>query len=133
MSEGQPQRTGRCLCGAVRYRAEPPWKWVDHCHCASCRRATSSPLTTFFCVPLNRFGWTQGEPKVFMSSPDVRRRFCGACGTPLSYEIDDLDGEIHLYVATLDDDAGMVPGKHAFWSERVAWLTINDDVPKDDR
>ena len=132
MSEGT-ERTGRCLCGAVRYSATPPWNWVAHCHCESCRRATGSPITTFFAVPKARFAFGSTEPVLFESSPGVRRRFCGTCGTPVSYEYADKSDEIHIYVATLDDDAGLEPQKHDFWNERVHWLSVEDDLPKEVR
>lgn len=37
---------GSCLCGAVRFRASLPCKWVAHCHCTCCRRAHGAPLVT---------------------------------------------------------------------------------------
>ena len=36
---------GRCLCGAVRFRAWGPPKWVMWCHCDSCRRHSGAPAS----------------------------------------------------------------------------------------
>jgi hypothetical protein len=53
---------GRCLCRAVifEYDAEP--NWTLHGHCESCRRATSSPMTTWISVPRSAFRFKQGTP-----------------------------------------------------------------------
>lgn len=123
-------QTGRCLCGAVRYRFSGEMLWAEHCHCESCRRNTSSPLTTFFATPMAGFAFEGDEPGAFASSPGVIRRFCRRCGTPMSYENADLPGEIHLYAVSLDDHTGLAPRLHDFWSERVDWLAIKDELPK---
>lgn len=122
--------TGRCLCGAVRYRFGGPFIWTAHCHCESCRRNTASPVTTFFAIGKDGFEWTGDAPESYNSSPGVTRRFCRRCGTPMSYENASLPDEIHLYAVSLDDGAGFSPERHDFWNERVAWLPIVDDLPK---
>jgi hypothetical protein len=122
--------TGRCLCGSVRYSFTGRVIWTAHCHCESCRRATSSPVTTFFAVPVAGFAWS-GEPGAYQSSPGVTRSFCRNCGSPIAYQNVELPGEIHLYAASLDDHSDFVAAKHDFWNERVSWLSIHDDLPKD--
>lgn len=122
--------TGRCLCGAVRYAFSGPVKWQAHCHCESCRRATSSPVTSFFSVPSQGFGWTGAEPGAYRSSPGVTRRFCTTCGSPVSYENEEMPDEIHLYAASLDDSCDFAPERHDFWNERVGWLNVVGELPK---
>ena len=63
--------TGRCLCGAIQFEFEGPANWVAHCHCESCRRNTSSPMTTFIGVPRDRYRLLQGETAIYQSSPGV--------------------------------------------------------------
>ena len=79
-------RTGRCRCGAVRFRAEGKPLWVAHCHCTDCRRTTGSPMTTYAGYPRDCFAFTSGLPTTYNSSPGVTRSFCGICGSPLTYE-----------------------------------------------
>ena len=74
--------SGHCLCGAVRYAFDAAPNWQAHCHCESCRRATSSPYTSYFGVSHGHWRWTGETPKVFVSSPGVKRHFCGTCGSP---------------------------------------------------
>jgi hypothetical protein len=123
-------RTGRCLCGAVRYRFSGAMLWQAHCHCESCRRNTSAALTTFFAVPKHDFAFEGDEPGAYASSPGVLRRFCRNCGTPMSYEYSGKPDEIHLYAASLDESGDVAPERHDFWNERVPWLSVTDDLPK---
>ena len=123
-------RTGRCLCGAVRYAFTGDIIWTGHCHCESCQRATSSPITSFFAVAKDSFAFRGDEPGVYRSSAHVVRRFCRTCGSPVSYEWDGQPDEIHLYATSLDDSSDFVPEQHDFWDERVSWLHVEDDLPK---
>ena len=45
--------SGHCLCRAIAFSFEGAPNWTLHCHCESCRRATSSPMATWVSVPRN--------------------------------------------------------------------------------
>ncbi|MGO1117598.1 GFA family protein [Rhodovibrionaceae bacterium A322] len=122
---------GRCLCGKVQFRFEDPVNWVAHCHCQSCRRTTGSAFTTFVGVQLDQASFTRGTPRVHESTPGVRRSFCGDCGTPLAYEADRYLGEIHFYLATLDDPEAFRPQRHVHSGEQLSWIRLNDALPHD--
>jgi hypothetical protein len=116
--------TGRCLCGQTRYRATGTPLWVAHCHCASCRRATGAPITTYAGFAAEHFAYTAGEPKRFASSEGVSRSFCGHCGTPLTYEGARWPGEVHVLVGTLDRPEAVTPTREAFAEERLPWMQL---------
>jgi len=121
---------GHCLCRSVvfEYDAEP--NWTLHCHCESCRRATSSPMTTWISVPRAAFRFKQGMPSYFNSSPDVTRGFCATCGSPLTYENRRLPDEVHLLAASLADPAHVRPSRHVFVDEQLSWFEIADRLPR---
>lgn len=122
--------SGRCLCGQVRWEASGPILWGGYCHCDSCRRATSSPVTAFFGVPRASLTW-QGKTVTHATSRGrVRRLFCPNCGSPMSYQADHWPGEAHLYAASLDDPEAFQPQAHYHYAERLPWLSIEDDLPK---
>jgi hypothetical protein len=123
-------RKGRCLCGAVRFEYEGPENWIGHCHCESCRRNCSAPFTTFVGVPRERLRMTAVVPAVYSSSPGVRRHFCGGCGAPVAYDAEKYPDEIHLYLAALEDAAGLTPEFHVFAGEQVPWVELGDHLPK---
>ena len=125
-----PSREGGCLCGAIRYRILGEPKSVNLCHCESCRRASGGPAVGFVDMPAGGFMWTKGEPAFYASSPGVRRGFCPTCGTALTYEGDNLPGEMHVLSATLDDPSTWVPTAAFYNNERIAWLKIELPDPE---
>ena len=122
--------TGRCLCRAIGYEVTAPPRVTVFCHCESCRRSTSSPVTTFLIVNKSDFAWTRGQPRIFASSPGVRRSFCGDCGSPLAYESDERANHFDLYAASLDDPTQVVPQAHVHVQEQLPWFEILDDKPR---
>ncbi len=121
---------GHCLCGAVSYAYSGEVNWRGHCHCESCRRNCSAPMTTFFGVNNAQWEWTGAEPQVYQSSAKVRRYFCGACGTPMAYFSDQFPHETHFYAASLEHPEDFAPTVHFFYGEKLPWLHIGDDLKK---
>jgi len=61
----------------------------------------------------------------------VRRGHCGDCGSALLYEDAAIPADdIYIAVAAFDDPGRLTPTAHAFWSSRLPWLMIDDDLPK---
>ena len=123
-------REGGCLCGAVRYRIQGAPNWVAHCHCNSCRRACGSVVMTWAGYPAENYEIFQGTPKRHESSKHAWRRFCGDCGTPLTYESERYAGEVHITVGSLDHPEDMPPQSHVFTEEQISWFHIADDLPR---
>ncbi len=121
--------SGRCLCGAVRFAFTGAPLWQNHCHCESCRRATASGFTSFLSVPKARVTWT-GTATTYASSLGVIRRFCGTCGTQMSYETAARPDDVDLYAATLDDPAQFAPEDHDHWNEHLPWIIPGDGLPR---
>ena len=122
--------SGRCLCGAVRWRFEGPVNWAGYCHCDSCRRNCAAPVTAFMGVPHGAWSWTGDPAAEYASSDHAVRSFCATCGTPMAYASTRFPDEIHFYAASLDDPAAFHPTAHFHYGERLAWLHLTDDLPK---
>ncbi len=121
---------GHCLCGAVCFEFDHAAGTAFHCHCESCRRAASSPVTTWITVPKEKVRFTKGEPRYFSSSPGVRRGFCGTCGSPLSYEGPVHPGVMDLYAASLEADVIVDPEFHVYSDEQLSWFEVHDHLPR---
>jgi hypothetical protein len=87
--------TGGCQCGAVRFRIDAALGEASICHCRMCQKATGGLFGPYVSAPFEALVWTRGAPKRFQSSNKVRRGFCEACGTPLTFEY----GETHVGLA----------------------------------
>ena len=121
---------GRCLCGAIQYEYTGEPTLVAHCHCESCRRQTSSPITTFVIVPKTALRITTGSPKEFASSAGVWRSFCGDCGSPFYYRTDRRPDVIDLYAGTLSAPSKLTPQCHVHAVEQLPWFEVVDDLPR---
>jgi hypothetical protein len=120
---------GRCLCGSVRFEIDMPVLSCVTCHCESCRRQCSAPMTVYVGVADGSWRWTRGAPRMFNSSPGVERGFCGDCGTPLSFRSQKMSGVMHLYVAAMDDPEAFAPTLHVAIEEKLSWLKLADGLP----
>lgn len=128
---GMPvQGTGRCFCGAVTYEWRAVPLWSCHCHCESCRRNCSAPVTSFFGIRDGAWSWTGQPPKLFESKPGVRRWFCDTCGTPMAYAADKFPNETHFYGASMGDPNAFRATFHVHIDEKLDWLEIADDLPR---
>jgi hypothetical protein len=123
-------RHGHCLCREVAFAYEGEPNWTLHCHCESCRRATSAPIATWISVPRSRFRFTAGAPTYFASSPGVRRGFCGRCGSPLTYENERMPDEVHVLACALEDPSGVAATAHVFVGEQLPWFEAADELPR---
>lgn len=123
-----PNLTGRCFCGLVTWQSPSHMLWAALCHCEDCRRAASSDYVSWFGVERPSIEW-QGPRRFRQSSPKVMRSFCEHCGTPMSFETEVFPEETHLYAVTLDDPSAYEPTAHIFWSERLPWVHVRDDLP----
>ena len=100
--------TGRCFCGAVRYRVMVKPKFVGICYCQDCTRAVGSVVTMWADFPAEKFEFTGNEPIRFESSPGITRTFCGQCGTLLTYHSKD-GKQVDVATATLDNPNALPP------------------------
>ena len=98
--------TGGCQCGAVRFRLEGKPGHVSICHCRMCQKAFGGFYAPLVSIDDAELTWTRGERALFQSSNHVRRGFCAACGTPLTYE--DPTGPA-LAIGAFDDPSELAP------------------------
>ena len=124
--------TGRCLCGAIKVEVVMEPKWVSHCHCPSCQKATSAAFATYVGFDNTAVRFTGDTPKVFKSSPGVKRRFCDGCGSPVSFEGEAWPGEIHLHAVLLDQANEVEPQGHTFVKNQQPWIKLDDALPRAD-
>ena len=120
---------GGCFCGTVRYEAEGQPFHETVCHCIDCRRAVGAVAVAWFSVRHDSFRFTAGVPTSFRSSAEVTRRFCGTCGTSLTYEHDGLATEIDIVTASLDDPGAAPPKDHVQAASRPDWVVLSDGLP----
>ena len=121
---------GGCLCGSVRYTVEGPPRRVTHCHCLHCRRASGAPFVTWAEFDPATFRFVRGMPSEFSSRPRVTRKFCGRCGTQLTYEHSEHEDEIDVTAASLDTPEAVEPEDHVWCDRMLPWVRLSDGLPR---
>ena len=124
----QNDLTGGCQCGAVRFRVGRVGR-ATICHCRMCQKAFGSffgPLVSSFDVV-----WTRGGPKYFESSDKIKRGFCAACGTPLTYEEIDRPPEqqVEIAIGAFDDPTQVAPVQQVNPRDKLPFFDTLTELP----
>lgn len=119
MSDESVTLKGGCQCGAVRYTARAKSHDAYYCHCRMCQQAFGNVFATFVNLEKEAVTWDAGAPAYYASSKIARRGFCGACGTPLSFEYHESKN-MDLSVGSLDHPERMRPVSHFGVESRIA-------------
>ncbi len=120
--------TGGCQCGAVRFRVEGDLGEASICHCRMCQKATGGLFGAYVGVPFDAVTWTRGQPSYFQSSNKVRRGFCKACGTPLTFEYG--QESISFALGTLDDPHAAKLTEQLASPQRIADFKVLENLPE---
>lgn len=118
--------TGRCLCGAVSYRAQQ-LRDIWFCHCRQCRYVTGHFMAACR-TEKDQLEW-DGEVKWSPHSNTSELGRCTQCGGPLFWY--QTGSETYSVMAgSLDDTGGLTTSGHIFTAERGGYYAIVDDLPQ---
>ena len=128
------ERTGQCLCGAVRYRisAEPIAARV--CWCRACQHIAANG-TVNMVVPSSGLE-VRGKLSEYLSTADsgneMRRRFCPTCGSHMFANSSSRPQLTVVRVGTLDDPSSVRPAVN-IWAHRApTWACLDDTLERVD-
>lgn len=87
---------------------------------------------TWVSVPAEQFRITRGSENLarYQSSAAATRSFCRTCGSSLFFESERWPDEIHIARASVSGALDRFPQVHAFYSDKVEWLAVEDDLPR---
>jgi hypothetical protein len=127
-----PERplTGRCACGAVRFRITEPFRSAGYCHCHRCQRRSGVPWTMSGLVAASGFELTAGAEEVTLWEPEEGGRsksFCRRCGSHVFGGELGGEGVVAVRFGTLEGDPEMEPSWHVWTSSAPDWVPIPDD------
>ena len=130
--EEQKSSTGRCSCGAVRYRLTSDPLFVNCCHCLDCQRLTGSAFVINLLIEADRVELLAGEPHAVAVPRDAGKDQvvwrCPSCQVAVfsnygSPSIRFVRG------GTLDDPSPVQPDAHIYTRSKVPWVALPDSVP----
>lgn len=123
--------SGRCLCGAVTYRADGPPIVVAQCHCEECRRlsGTGHTVGAMFHISnvtvngqLGRYSYTSNN------GSEVTKSFCPGCGSPIWGQNTRLPDHLTLTLGTMDNTADLEVQVVIFDQEKRHWDQLGADI-----
>jgi hypothetical protein len=117
--------TGKCLCGAVRFTANPEHTNVTTCHCSMCRNWSAGPFFAIDCTAVKIDD--RSNLGTYESSEWGERSFCKKCGTPLFYHLKGKDFYA-VSAEALDDKSKLSLGHQIFIDEKPAYYDFKNET-----
>ena len=131
MAETSPRYTGGCLCGALRFEAIGEPRFMAHCYCRDCRRASGSgfvPVMAFAQANVKLMGESRAIVTKAIHGGDATRNFCPNCGSLVFGGERDRSEGINIYAGSRDDPALFHPTVAIFASRRPDWAPLPPGV-----
>jgi hypothetical protein len=126
------ERTGGCLCGAVRYRLTADPLVARICWCRDCQRlAGNGTVNALFPSASIEVSGTTGEyPRAADSGNRVLCRFCPKCGSQLFADSSGRPGLTVVRVGTLDDPSSVRPVANIWSSSAPGWACLDRELDR---
>jgi len=123
------EKTGKCMCGAVRFSATDMAATFSICHCKMCQRWVGSAFSGVSVKSENLTVTGQEHVSVFQSSDFAERANCRICGSALWYRLTagKYVGNTSIPVGLLDVSDGLVLSTEYF----VDYKNSTNVVPRD--
>lgn len=122
-------RTGRCLCGAVTFELTGDLIATAVCHCSHCQRQSGGAFSVNLIAHESQLT-LHGDLNTYEERGEhnddvyVRRRFCGACGSPILSELAKSAGVIAVKAGVLDDTSTVAPNVEVWCVDRQPWVSL---------
>lgn len=127
MLDNSQKHEGSCYCGQVTVEVESDPVFSAYCHCESCRKWHSAPMTALAAWPETSVK-VSGEVIISEKFDETQRTSCAKCGGNVLTTKPGLGWKV-VYPLTLSgSDFAYQPAAHIFYSERV--VDFNDQLPK---
>jgi hypothetical protein len=120
--------TGKCGCGAVRYRVADEFVYALNCHCSNCRAATGSAFKALAGIERDKLQVTDGADKLLVfGEEDLNDTRCAVCGS-LLFSVVREGAYVHVALGSLVDAPTIRPTHHIFVGSKAPWFEITDDL-----
>ncbi len=124
------ERSGNCLCGAVRYRISGEPVLTRVCWCRDCQYLAANGTVNIL-VPTNALE-ISGQLSTFMSTADsgnqMSRRFCPQCGSHLFSNSPARPQFTVVRVGTLSDPSSVQPVANIWASSAPKWACLDSTL-----
>lgn len=127
-------RTGGCLCGAVRYELSGRAQMDLSCFCRECQYVSGGGPSHTIIMLSKDINITQGESTEYWTVSAKGRRvarvFCEKCGTPLFARNERLPQYLAVKVGSLDDPSIFEPQANIWIKSAQPWHHLDASVSR---
>lgn len=125
--------TGKCNCGAVKWRINGEPLAVAACHCTNCRAQSGAAYSVNLVAKARTVsidGPIKGhEDTATASGQSVTREFCAECGSPIRSVIAAMPTIVAIKAGTADDAGRFAPTMHVWTQSKLPWVELPAGVP----
>lgn len=125
------QAQGQCVCGTVKFEIDVPARWAWHDHSAKSRQAQGCAYVTYVGSYRSRFRILEGEDRLTRYEDHEHgtvRRFCAACGTPITFERATSTVMVNIPRALFSERTGREARYHMNMAERAEWTWAGEPL-----
>ena len=124
---------GGCLCGVTRYTVTGDPVRVLYCHCNACKKQTSAPYSVIASyakeqVTLESSEFLKTHHSVGDSGGEVKRSFCGQCGSPIFSQIEALPDVVIIKAGSFDDASWLKPTMEIYTKDKLDCAQIDPSI-----
>ncbi|WP_417767818.1 GFA family protein [Stappia sp.] len=119
---------GGCLCGAVRFSAQPKDRSMGVCHCSMCRRWSGGVYMAVECAGEVAIG-DETALGIYRSSGYGERVFCKTCGSSLMWRMQDGSHSV-VSAQAFDDPSVFAFNSEIFIDEKPGNYTFSNETRK---
>jgi hypothetical protein len=124
---------GGCLCGVTRYTVTGDPVRVLYCHCNDCKKQTSAPYSVIASyakeqVTLESSEFLKTHHSVGDSGGEVKRSFCGQCGSPIFSQIEALPDFVVIKAGSFDDASWLKPTMEIYTKDKLDCAQIDPSI-----
>ncbi|MGR9089243.1 MAG: GFA family protein [Gammaproteobacteria bacterium] len=127
-----PDLSGGCLCGAVRYRCRGEPQSMGLCQCERCQRQSGSAFLIAVVYARDDVVFAGAPLRVFTSHAEdgatLHRHFCATCGSAVMITLDRYPAIRSIMGGTVDDKSRLKPVFSLWCSSAQPWLTLPDTI-----
>ena len=128
MSLNPDEQLGGCQCGGIRYAAPKLPLVIYVCHCAECRKQSSSAFGISFTVTRSALRLLQGTPHYWSrktaSGHTLECAFCSVCGSRLWHRSSGHPNTINIKGGSLDEPLDLSNAVHIWVSRKLPGVVI---------
>jgi hypothetical protein len=129
------ERSGRCLCGAVRFRLAGEPVAARLCWCRDCQHIASNGTANAM-VPTDALE-ISGQLSEFLSTAEsgnqIKRRFCPSCGSHLFANSSARPQFTVVRLGNLDDPSSIKPTMNIWATSAPTWACLDAALERVDK